>query len=127
MCIRDRLDSPRVEAILQGRPAAARFIQEKIEERIPVPASIHEWKASEADRERALSVQLENRRRFQQAFSQGLAVVGFTRDAEGNGIFELGPLTPVSYTHLDVYKRQLQDSTPGAGQAAARRDQHWGR
>ena len=93
------LDSPRVEAILEGRSAAARFIQERIEERIAVPASIREWKASEADRERALAVQLENRRRFQQAFSQGLAVVGFTRDAEGNGIFELGPLTQVE-AHL---------------------------
>jgi predicted GNAT superfamily acetyltransferase len=90
-----RLDSSRVQAILQGSPAAARFIQEKIEERIPVPASIHEWKASEADRERAQVVQLENRRRFKEAFSQGLAVVGFTRDAEGNGVFELGPLTQV--------------------------------
>ena len=58
-----------------------------------VPASIYEWKASEAGRERALAVQLENRRKFQQAFSQGLAVLGFDRDAEGNGIFELGPLT----------------------------------
>ena len=36
---------------------------------------------------------MENRRKFQEAFSQGLAVVGFDRDAEGNGIFELGPLT----------------------------------
>jgi hypothetical protein len=34
---------------------------------------------------------MENRRKFQQAFSQGLAVVGFDRDGEGNGIFELGP------------------------------------
>ena len=64
-----------------------------IEERILVPASIYEWKASEAGRERALAVQLENRRKFQQAFSQGLAVLGFVRDAEGNGIFELGSLT----------------------------------
>ncbi len=85
-----RLDSPRVEAILDGRPAAAHLI----EERIPVQASIYQWKASEAGRERALAVQLENRRKFQQAFSQGLAVLGFVRDAEGNGVFELGPLTP---------------------------------
>ncbi len=69
-----------------------RVIEEKIEERISVPASIYEWKASEAGRERALAVQLENRRKFQQAFSQGLAVLGFVRDAEGNGVFELGPL-----------------------------------
>jgi len=82
------LDSPRVRAILEGRPAVAQII----EERIPVPASIYEWKDTEAGRERALAVQLENRRKFQQAFSQGLAVLGFVRDAEGNGIFELGPL-----------------------------------
>jgi hypothetical protein len=31
-----------------------------------------------------------NRKKFQQAFSRGLAVVGFDRDADGNGIFELG-------------------------------------
>jgi predicted GNAT superfamily acetyltransferase len=80
------LDSERVKAVLEGQPAVA----SKIEERILVPASIYKWKASETDREQALAVQLENRRKFQQAFSQGLAVLGFVRDAEGNGIFELG-------------------------------------
>jgi predicted GNAT superfamily acetyltransferase len=79
------LDSPRVNAILEGRPAAY-----QIEERILVPASIYEWKASERDKERALAVQSENRQRFQHAFSRGLAVLGFVRDAEGNGVFELG-------------------------------------
>jgi predicted GNAT superfamily acetyltransferase len=83
-----QLDSPRVEATLEGRHAAGHVI----EERITVPASIYQWKATEADRERALAVQMENRRKFQQAFSQGLAVVGFALDAEGNGVFELGPL-----------------------------------
>ncbi|MGB7547733.1 MAG: GNAT family N-acetyltransferase [Terracidiphilus sp.] len=83
------LSSPRVTAIVEGRPRAAYII----EERIPVPASIYEWKATEAGRERALAVQLENRRKFQEAFSRGLAVLGFVRDAEGNGVFELGPLT----------------------------------
>ena len=87
-----RLDSPRVVTALEGRPTEGRFIEEKIQERISVPASIYEWRASEADRERALIVQMENRRRFQQAFSQGLAVVGFIRDVEGNGVFELGSL-----------------------------------
>jgi len=80
------LDSARVQRILAGSPPDAPII----EERIQVPASIYQWKASEAGRERALAVQLENRRKFQQAFSQGLAVLGFVRDAEGNGIFELG-------------------------------------
>jgi predicted GNAT superfamily acetyltransferase len=81
-----RLESPRVRAVLAGQPAAA----SRIEERISVPASIYQWKASSADRERALEVQLRNRRMFQKAFAQGLAVIGFLRDANGNGIFELG-------------------------------------
>jgi len=82
-----QLESPRVEAVLAGRPPAARTIVE----RIVVPASIYEWKASEAGRGRALAVQWENRSKFQEAFSRGLAVVGYVRDAEGNGVFELGP------------------------------------
>lgn len=82
-----QLDSPRVHCFLEGRPAPC-----QIEERILVPASIYQWKASDKNRERALAVQLENRRKFQQAFAYGLAVLGFSRDAEGNGIFELGPL-----------------------------------
>jgi predicted GNAT superfamily acetyltransferase len=84
------LDSPRVEAALEGRPPA----EHMIEERIQVPDSIYQWKASDAGRERALAVQLENRGKFQQAFSKGLAVIGFTRDVEGHGVFELGPLAP---------------------------------
>jgi predicted GNAT superfamily acetyltransferase len=84
-----QLDSPRVEAILEGCPAGARDMQE----RITVPATIYQWKASEADRERALAVQLENRRKFQEAFSRGLAVLDFTLDAKGNGVFHLGSLT----------------------------------
>ena len=84
-----RLDSQRVNDIAEGRPAT----EHPITDRILVPASIYEWKASEAGRELALAVQMENHRKFQEAFSKGLAVVGFDRDAEGNGIFELGPLT----------------------------------
>jgi predicted GNAT superfamily acetyltransferase len=83
------LDSPRVEALLARRPAAARTI----EERILVPASIESLKANEAARERAFDIQLENQQKFQQAFSRGLVVLGFSLDAEGNGIYELGPLT----------------------------------
>ncbi|MDR3750419.1 MAG: GNAT family N-acetyltransferase [Terracidiphilus sp.] len=82
------MDSPRVQGILEGGPAAVHIA----EERILVPAPIYQWKATEAGRERALAVQLENRRKFQQAFVRGLAVLGFVRDAEGNGVFELGPL-----------------------------------
>ena len=83
-----RMDSPRVQAALAGHPAETRTI----EERIQVPGSIYAWKASESLRDRALSVQLDNRKKFQRAFSQGLTVVDFTRDADGNGVFELGRL-----------------------------------
>jgi len=82
------LDSPRVNAALEGRPVEKR----SIEERILVPSAIPAWRATETERESALRVQSENREKFQAAFSHGLAVVGFTRDAEGNGIYELGPL-----------------------------------
>jgi predicted GNAT superfamily acetyltransferase len=90
------LDSPRVQTILDGHPAN----EHAIEERILVPASIYEWKASGTGRERALAVQLENRKKFQQAFSRGLAILGFFRDAEGNGVFELGPLPRQSWTEF---------------------------
>ena len=83
------LDSPRVEALHARRPAAARAI----EERILVPASIAKWKAGEATRQRAFDVQLENQQKFQKAFSRGLAVLDFSLDAEGNGVYELGPLS----------------------------------
>jgi len=87
------LDSARVRAICEGRPAVAeQVIEERFRTRIQVPASIYQWKATETGRARALAVQLENRRKFQQAFSQGLAVLGYVRDAEGNGTFELGSL-----------------------------------
>jgi predicted GNAT superfamily acetyltransferase len=83
------LSSPRVTAILSSKPR----ITFKVEDRISVPASIYEWKASDLHRERAMSLQAENRRKFQDAFRRGLAVLGFTRDAEGNGVFELGSPT----------------------------------
>jgi predicted GNAT superfamily acetyltransferase len=80
------LDSDRVNGALEGGPPVA----DEIEERILVPAAIYQWKASSGGREKALAVQLQNRQKFQEAFSKGLAVVSFDRDAEGNGVFELG-------------------------------------
>jgi predicted GNAT superfamily acetyltransferase len=80
------LDSPRVQASFEGRTIA----RHAIEEQILVPASIEQWKANESGREHALAVQLENRQKFQQAFARRLAVLGYSRDAEGNGVFELG-------------------------------------
>ena len=81
------LDSPRVNRLQEGLPPA----KLQITERVTIPASIYQWKASETDRSRAIAVQTENRSKFQRAFKQGLAVLGFQRDSEGNGVFELGP------------------------------------
>ncbi len=85
------LNSNRVQSILDGHPA----VERSIEERIQVPASIYQWKASDGDRHRALDVQLENREKFQRAFEKGLAVTGYSLDAEGNGVFELGSIADV--------------------------------
>ncbi len=81
------LDSPRVRAVLAGGP---RELVE-VTERIKVPAAIARWKASDGLRHRAEEVQQQNRTRFQKAFAAGLVVLGYTRDEEGNGVFELGP------------------------------------
>ena len=83
------LDSPRVAAALVRR----RGEEHSIRERIMVPVSIDIWKTNEATRERALAVQLQIRQQFLKAFSQGLAVLDFSRDSEGTGVFELGSLS----------------------------------
>jgi predicted GNAT superfamily acetyltransferase len=84
--------TPRVEAAIQGeapRALSENGLRDVLLE-IRVPAAIYRWKAEDSERHLAQQVQAENRRRFQQAFSQGLAVVAFTRDEDGNGTFHLG-------------------------------------
>jgi len=58
--------------------------------RISVPAQIYQWKAAEATRARAAQAQARNREQFLKAFADGLVVLGYERDAEGNGTFLLG-------------------------------------
>ncbi len=62
----------------------------KAEIAIGVPAQIYEWKAAAETRVKAKQVQEGNRETFLRAFSEGLAVLGYERDAEGNGKFLLG-------------------------------------
>jgi predicted GNAT superfamily acetyltransferase len=88
-----KLDSTHVQEILEGRAANTLIVEEVIQ----VPAVIYQWKVTPAGRQRALAVQLENRERFLKAFSQGLAVLGFVRDAEGNGSFELGQTSQLGF------------------------------
>ena len=56
---------------------------------ISVPAQIYEWKADPAKRDRAKELQSANRQQFLNGFSSGLAVLGYSRDAEGNGTYLL--------------------------------------
>jgi predicted GNAT superfamily acetyltransferase len=80
------LKSKRVQKLLEtGKHPAF-----KSEAEIEVPAQIYEWKAAPETREKAKSVQERNRQQFLQHFSDGLAVVGYARDAQGNGKFLLG-------------------------------------
>jgi predicted GNAT superfamily acetyltransferase len=57
---------------------------------ITVPAQIYEWKADSSTRSQALQVQERNREEFQKAFAEGLAVLGYRRDSQGDGQFMLG-------------------------------------
>jgi predicted GNAT superfamily acetyltransferase len=80
------LRSKRVETLLvlgKNPPAVS-------ESSVAVPALIYEWKATPETRNQAQQVQERNREQFLRAFSHGLAVLGFERDAEGNGEFLLG-------------------------------------
>ena len=80
------LKSKRVETLLAARknPAFER------ETSVDVPAQIYEWKAAAETRGKAQQVQERNREQFLRAFGDGLAVLGYERDSEGNGKFLLG-------------------------------------
>jgi predicted GNAT superfamily acetyltransferase len=80
------LDSDWVCSALGGKPVAV----PPVELEISVPHQIGQWRHSPADQERVLDLQTTNRERFQQAFSNQLAVVGFRIDAAGGGVFQLG-------------------------------------
>ena len=62
----------------------------KVECGVEVPAQIYDWKAVPETRSRAQQVQERNREQFLRAFENGIAVLGYERDAEGNGKFLLG-------------------------------------
>jgi predicted GNAT superfamily acetyltransferase len=80
------LKSKRVETLLAtGKNPAVRS-----ELSIGVPGQIYEWKAEPKTRSQAGQVQEKNREQFLRAFSQGLAVLGYERDAEGTGKYLLG-------------------------------------
>lgn len=80
------LRSKRVETLLAGGKNPP-FTTERV---IEVPAQIYEWKAAVGTRDKAREVQERNRDKFLRHFAEGLAVLGYERDAGGNGKFLLG-------------------------------------
>lgn len=80
------LKSKRVEALLSSGEKPV-FEEEA---RIEVPAEIYAWKAAAETRQKASATQLRNREQFLDAFSRGLACLGYERDESGNGAFLLG-------------------------------------
>ncbi|WP_263365188.1 GNAT family N-acetyltransferase [Edaphobacter bradus] len=80
------LNSPRVVSTLLGEPQPVEVV-----ERITVPHTIYQWKQDPQSKDLAQHLQLKNRLALESAFGRGLAVVGYERDAEGNGSFLLGP------------------------------------
>jgi predicted GNAT superfamily acetyltransferase len=80
------MNSKRVKSLLSGGRLAA---TEPVKT-INVPAQVYEWKAAEASRVRAQQVQECNRADFLKGFADGLVVLRYERDADGNGKFILG-------------------------------------
>jgi predicted GNAT superfamily acetyltransferase len=79
------LKSKRVETLLETGKNPRFRAQTEVE----VPAEIYEWKSAAETRDRARQTQERNRERFLRAFDNDLAVLGYERDAAGNGKFLL--------------------------------------
>lgn len=80
------LKSKRVETLLQTGKNPVFTPQTAIE----VPSQIYEWKSAAETRSLAKQLQERNREQFLHAFDDGLSVLGYERDSEGNGKFALG-------------------------------------
>jgi predicted GNAT superfamily acetyltransferase len=80
------LKSKRVKSLLANQPQTG--FEEKM--RIEIPSEIYEWKANPETRQKAADVQLRNRERFLEAFSQDLACLRYGRTEDGSGMFVLG-------------------------------------
>jgi predicted GNAT superfamily acetyltransferase len=79
------LRSDRVAGILRGEAQTIEII-----ERVTVPHTIYQWKQDAQYRGLAQALQSKNREALESAFHHGLAVVGYERDAQDNGVFLLG-------------------------------------
>lgn len=80
------MNSERVSRLLTASPSPP-FDPEA---EIVVPAEVSAWKSSAETKPRAAQVQNAIRSQFLDAFSRGLAALGYQRDQHGNGKFLLG-------------------------------------
>ncbi len=78
------INSRRVTSLLQ----TGRKPEVKTDAHIDVPSDIYAWKAAKDPR--AVEVQAHNREMFLKCFAEGKSVLGYERDAAGNGRFLLG-------------------------------------
>jgi predicted GNAT superfamily acetyltransferase len=93
------LRSGRVRRILNAdteMEAARESSEGAAQGRVMVPRDIASWKADPERRAEALDLQTKNREALEAAFAEGLAVTGYERTAEGDGVFLLGPPPPLS-------------------------------
>jgi predicted GNAT superfamily acetyltransferase len=79
------LRSNRVERALRGEPQSFDTL-----EQISVPSEIYAWKASPSHRTSALEIQSHNAAALESAFARNLSVLGYQRNANGDGTFLLG-------------------------------------
>jgi predicted GNAT superfamily acetyltransferase len=79
------MNSQRVKSVL----ASGYHPSFQAEASVEVPHEIYAWKADPDDRAKALDVQSRNGELLQSAFARGLSCLGYKRDAEGNGYFQL--------------------------------------
>jgi len=79
------LRSPRVSSVLRGEAQSMQVV-----ERVTVPHAIYQWKQDAQQRSRAQALQTSNREALESAFRRGLAVIGYERNADGDGSFLLG-------------------------------------
>ncbi len=79
------LRSNRVERALRNEPQSFDIL-----EQINVPSEIYAWKASPSHRTSALEIQSRNAAALESAFARNLSVLGYQRNAHGDGTFLLG-------------------------------------
>ena len=101
------LRSPRVLAHLRGEEPA-----EAVTQRVGVPAAISTWKQDDDGRMLAQALQSRNRVALEAAFAGGLAVVGYERDGQGNGMYLLGPWPQESSTITRESSPLTKESSP---------------